>query len=67
MNTLHKLMHKLNLYNGRVVSRLNGCGQVEIGFQCDKCGRIDDWHVSKLADIEIEKRRKKVAQQGEEE
>ena len=48
MKYWHELMHKLNLYSGRVVSKLNDDGDVMIGFQCDKCGLIDDWHVARL-------------------
>lgn len=59
MKYWHKLMHKLNWYSGRVVSKLNDDGDVMIGFQCDKCGQIDDWQIVRLdkqIDLEIKKR-----------
>ena len=59
MKYWHKLVHKPNWYSGRIVSKLNDDGDVMIGFQCDKCGLIDDWHVARLdkqIDLEIKKR-----------
>lgn len=39
----HKLMHILGWNKGRVVSKVDACGDVWIGFRCE-CGRVEGWH-----------------------
>lgn len=42
---LHWLAHKIGRNYGRVHSELRG-NEIWIGFKCDWCGKIDDFHKS---------------------
>ena len=45
---LHKLMHFLKLNHGRVISNLDDNGAVWVGFQCDKCGKIEGAYKTRI-------------------
>ena len=42
---LHRIAHLLGWNRGRVVSGIE-CNRIMIGFQCDSCGEIADWHAA---------------------
>ncbi len=47
-NFLHKLFHKLGWFTGHIVSVLDKeTNTVWVGFQCNKCGKIEHWHKTK--------------------
>ena len=40
---IHQIAHILGLYSGHVYSETRG-ESFYIGFQCGKCGKVDDLH-----------------------
>lgn len=53
---MHKIIHLLGMHKGIVIAETRNENETWVGFQCEKCKKIEDMHrVDEIIDRELRK------------